>query len=107
MQQNIQKMLKQAQKMQSQMLKAQEELAQKTFEGTSGGNMVKVTINGAGDCMSVSLNPEVVDPDDVEMLEDLIAAAFQSAQEKLKEQSDEAFGGLTKGMDMGGMKFPM
>jgi nucleoid-associated protein EbfC len=106
MQQNIQKMLKQAQKMQSQMMAAQEELAKKQFEGTSGGNMVKITVSGGGDCVSVKLNPEIVDPDDVEMLEDLIVAAFQNAQEKVKEQSNEAFGGLTKGMDMGGMKMP-
>jgi DNA-binding protein YbaB len=54
----------------------------------------------------VSLNPEVVDPDDVEMLEDLIVAAFKNAQEKVKEQSSAAFGGLTSGMDLGGMGLP-
>jgi DNA-binding YbaB/EbfC family protein len=106
MSQNINKLLKQAQRMQSKMLQAQEELAKKTFEGTSGGNMVKVTMTGGGDCVAVSLNPEVVDPDDVEMLEDLIVAAFKNAQEKVKEQSNAALGGLTAGMDMGAMGFP-
>jgi DNA-binding YbaB/EbfC family protein len=64
---------------------------------------VKVTLNGAGDCVAVSLTPEVVDPDDVEMLEDLVVAAFKNAQEKVKEQSNAAMGGLTAGMDLGAM----
>jgi nucleoid-associated protein EbfC len=64
---------------------------------------VKVALNGAGDCVAVSLNPEVVDPDDIEMLEDLIVAAFKNAQEKVKEQSNAALGGLTSGMDLGAM----
>lgn len=103
MSKNINKIFKQAQKLQSQMMQAQEELAKKTFEGTAGGNMVKVVCNGAGDVQSVSLNPEVVDPQDKEMLEDLIVAAFKNAQEKIKEQSNAAFGGLTSGMDLGGL----
>jgi DNA-binding YbaB/EbfC family protein len=106
MSKNINKILKQAQKLQSQMMQAQEELTKKTFEGTSGGNMVKVTVNGSGDCVAVSLNAEVVDPQDVEMLEDLIVAAFKNAQEKVKEQSNAAFGGLTSGMDLGGIGLP-
>jgi nucleoid-associated protein EbfC len=100
---DINKLLKQAQRLQSQMMQAQDELAKKTFEGTAGGTMVKVTLNGAGDCVAVSLNPEVVDPDDIEMLEDLIVAAFKNAQEKVKEQSNAALGGLTSGMDLGAM----
>jgi hypothetical protein len=106
MSKNINKILKQAQKLQSQMLQAQDELAKKTFEGTAGGNMVKISLNGGGDCVGVSLNPEVVDPDDVEMLEDLIVAAFKNAQEKVKEQSNATFGGLTSGMDLGAMGLP-
>jgi nucleoid-associated protein EbfC len=103
---NINKILKQAQRLQSQMVQAQEELAKKTFEGTAGGNMVKITLNGGGDCVAVSLNPEIVDPKDVEMLEDLVVAAFKNAQEKVKEQSNAAFGGLAAGMDLGGMGLP-
>jgi DNA-binding YbaB/EbfC family protein len=103
MSKNINKILKQAQKLQSQIMQAQNELAQKTFEGTSGGNMVKVTLNGAGDCISVNLNPEIVDPNDVEMLEDLIVAAFKSAKEKLNQESDSKFGSLTSGLNIGGL----
>lgn len=106
MSKNINKILKQAQRLQSQMMQAQDELAKKTFEGTAGGNMVKVTLNGGGDCTAVSLNPEVIDPDDAEMLEDLIVAAFKNAQEKVKEQSNATFGGLTSGMDLGAMGLP-
>lgn len=103
MSKNINKLLKQAQRLQSQMVKAQDELAKKTFEGTAGGTMVTVTLNGGGDCTGVSIKPEVVDPSDVEMLEDLIVAAFKNAQEKVKEQSNAALGGLTQGMDLGAL----
>ncbi len=103
MSKNINKLLKQAQRLQSQMVQAQNELTKKTFEGTAGGNMVKVTLNGGGDCTGISINPEVVVPDDVEMLEDLVLAAFKNAQEKVKEQSNAAMGGLTSGMDLGAL----
>ncbi len=99
----LNKLLKQTQRLQSQMVKAQEELAKQTFEGTAGGGMVKVTMNGGGDCAGIAINPEVVDPDDVEMLEDLIVAAFKNAQEKVKEQSNAALGSLTQGMDLGAL----
>lgn len=95
--------MKQAQKMQAQLTKAQEDLNKKEVEGTAGGGMVKVVLNGAQELQSISLNPEVVDPDDVEMLEDLIIAAFNNAQEKVKEISNSAFGGLTSGMNIPGI----
>ncbi|MBD3318039.1 MAG: YbaB/EbfC family nucleoid-associated protein [Chitinivibrionales bacterium] len=100
---NMTKLLKQAQKMQAQMMKAQEELSKKEHEGTAGGGMVKVVLNGANELKSVQINPEVVDPDDVEMLEDMIMAAFNNAQEKVKEASDEAMGGLGGGMNIPGL----
>lgn len=100
---NVNKMMKQAQKMQAQLMKAQEELNNEEVEGTSGGGMVKVVMNGAQDLKSVQLDPEVVDEDDVEMLEDLIIAAFTNAQEKIKEKSNDAFGGLTAGLNIPGM----
>ena len=100
---NMNKLMKQAQKMQAQLMKAQEDLNKKEVEGTAGGGMVKVVINGAQELQSISLNPEVVDPDDVEMLEDLIIAAFNNAQEKVKELSNSAFGGLTQGMNIPGI----
>lgn len=99
---NMTKLLKQARKMQSQFMKAQEELNRKEFEGTAGGNMVKLVLNGAGELQSVSLNPEVVDPEDVEILEDLILAAYRNAQESVKEVSNSALGGLTSGMNLSG-----
>ncbi len=101
---NITKLLKQAQKMQNQMMKAQQELNSKTFEGTAGGGMVKVVMNGGSEVQSVSINKEVVDPDDVEMLEDLVLAAFSNAQEQVQEASNELMGGMSGGgMGMPGL----
>lgn len=97
------KMLKQAQKMQAQMMEAQEEMNKKEVEGTAGGGMVKVLLNGAQELQSITLNSEIVDPDDVEMLEDLIIAAFQNAQEKVKEVSNDAFGSITGGLNIPGL----
>ncbi len=99
---NMSKLLKQAQKMQSQMMKAQEELNKKEIEGTAGGGMVKVTMNGAQELLSIKIDPEVVDQDDVEMLEDLIMAAFKNAQEQIKEFSNAAMGDLS-GFNLPGM----
>ncbi len=100
---SMNKLMKQAQKMQAQMMKAQEELAQKTVEGTAGGGMVKVVMNGSNEVVSVSINPEVVDPDDVEMLEDLVVAAIKNAQEQVKELSDATMGSMTGGLNIPGM----
>ncbi len=100
---NMNKLLKQAQKMQADMMKAQEDLNKKEIEGTSGGGMVKILINGAQELQSISINPEAVDPDDVEMLEDLIIAAFKNAQEKAKDLSDNALGGITSGLNIPGL----
>lgn len=100
---SMNKLMKQAQKMQAQMMKAQEELAQKNVEGTAGGGMVKVVMNGSNEVVSVSINPEVVDPDDVEMLEDLVVAAIKNAQEQVKELSDATMGSMTGGLNIPGM----
>ncbi len=100
---NMNKILKQAQKMQAQFMKAQEDLNRETVEGTAGGGMVKVVLNGAQEIQSVSLNREVVDPDDVEMLEDLIVAAFQNAQEQVKDLSNSKMGNITSGMNIPGL----
>ena len=99
---NVNKLMKQAQKMQAQLMKAQEDLNKKEVEGTAGGGMVKVVLNGAQELQSITLNPEVVDPDDIEMLEDLIVAAFKNAQEKVKELSEGTFGGITQGLNIPG-----
>ena len=92
----MQQLMKQAQKMQEQMAKAQEALEEAELEGTSGGGMVKVTVNGKKTVRGISINPAAVDPDDVEMLEDLIIAALNDAYgkaEKLYEEKMGAFGG--------------
>ncbi|MBN1604311.1 MAG: YbaB/EbfC family nucleoid-associated protein [Chitinispirillaceae bacterium] len=100
---NMGKILKQAQKMQSQMMKAQEELQKREIEGTSGGGMVKVMLNGSNQLVSIKINPEVVDADDVEMLEDLIVAAHANAMEKVKEMTESTFGSITGGLSIPGI----
>lgn len=101
---NMQNMMKQMQKMQRNMAKIQEELAQTPVEGTAGGGVVKVTVNGANQVLSVELAPEVVDPDDIEMLQDLIVAAANDAINNTQKLSEERMGALTKGMKLpGGM----
>ncbi len=102
MAQNMQKMMKQAQKMQAQLMKAQDDMAEQEIEGTSGGGMVKVTLTGGQELKSIKLDPEAVDPDDVEMLEDLIIAAFSNAQEQVKSLNDSTFGSITGGMNIPG-----
>lgn len=103
MSKDLNKMLKQAQKMQSQMLKAQDEFKKQEVEGSAGGGMVTLKLNGANELVSIKINPEVVDPDDAEMLEDLIVAAFTNAQEKLKTASDSTFGAITGGLSIPGL----
>ena len=83
---NMQQMMRQAQKMQEQMAKAQEELAELSVTGSAGGGMVEITLSGKRDVEAVSIKPEAVDPDDIEMLEDLIAAAFGDALAKVAEE---------------------
>ncbi len=85
-------MMKQAQKLQKQMLEIQEEVGGKTVEGSSGGEMVKVTINGRQEILDVKIDPEVVDPEDIELLEDLIVAAVNNAMEKAKGMMEEEMG---------------
>jgi DNA-binding YbaB/EbfC family protein len=97
------KMLKQVQKMQAQMTMAQEALADETVEGTSGGGMVTVKANGQGDVVSVSISKDVVDPDDVEMLEDLVLSAVKESIRLSRELAEKRLGGLTGGMSIPGM----
>jgi nucleoid-associated protein EbfC len=96
-------LMKQAQKMQNDLMKAQEELAAKIVEGSAGGGMVKVEMNGKNQVLSVKIDPEVVDKDDVEMLEDLIIAALNEAQEKVSKTSESEMGKLTGGMNIPGL----
>jgi DNA-binding YbaB/EbfC family protein len=99
----INKLLKQAKTMQSQVMKMQGELQKKEFEGIAGGNMVKVVLNGAHQLVAVKINSEVVNPRDVEMLEDLVSAAYASALEKLNATSESTYGTLTGGLSMHGL----
>ena len=98
---NMQQMMKQAQKMQQDLKKAQDELNQTEFTGTSGGNMVEVVLTGDKKITSIHIDPQVVDPEDTEMLEDLITAAFADALERIDEKSQQLLGPMA-GM-LGGM----
>lgn len=104
---NIQQIMKQAQAMQKKMEQAQEKLAAAEFEGKAGGDMVKVIVNGKGDVVKLSLDKNIVDPDDVEVLEDLIVAAFNDAKKKADAEASSAMSGVAGGMGLPpGMKLP-
>lgn len=96
-------MMKQAQKLQARMLKLQEELAERTVEAGSGGGMVKVVASGKQQVVSISIEKEVVDPQDVEMLQDLILAAVNEALAKSQEMVSQEMGKITGGMNIPGL----
>ncbi len=96
-------MMKQAQKLQSKMMKLQEELAERTIEASSGGGMVKVVANGKQQVVSIDIEKEVVDPEDVEMLQDLVLAAVNDALAKSQEMVSSEMGKLTGGMNIPGL----
>ena len=91
---NMQAMMRQAQKMQEEALRAKEELDNTVFEGTASGGLVKVEINGKYDMVSVKIDPSVVDPEDVEMIEDLFVAAFNDAKAKADDMKASKLGAL-------------
>ena len=97
---NIQKMMKQMQRMQADMARAQEDLAVKTFEVSSAGGHVTVSITGAQDITGIKINKVIVDPNDVEMLESLVLSAVQQALAKSKELAAGEMGKLTQGMGL-------
>jgi len=97
---NIQKMMKQVQEMQSQMQKSQAALATKTFESTVAGGKIVVTANGHGDIQSIKIAKEVVDPEDVDMLQDLLLSAVQQVQQKVKDTQAAEMGKMTGGMGL-------
>ncbi|UCE23672.1 MAG: YbaB/EbfC family nucleoid-associated protein [Candidatus Zixiibacteriota bacterium] len=99
-------MMKQFQQMQAKMEEIQAELEQTEVEGTSGGGMVKAVINGKLDVTSITIDPEVVDPDDVEMLQDLIVAAISQAKEKAQQLQQEKMSALTGGLNIPGLNLP-
>ena len=100
---NMQQLMKQAQKMQQQMLAAQEELAQAEVSGSAGGGLVSVTVLGSGDLQSVTIDPSVVDPDDVETLQDLIVAAVNDALRKVDDELKTKVGGIMGGLGLPGL----
>ncbi len=100
---NMNNMIKQAQKMQQDMLKMQEELEAAEFEATSGGGAVTVKATGKKEITSIKINPEVVDADDIEMLEDLILVAVNDAMKKVDGANQEKLGRLTGGMSIPGL----
>jgi DNA-binding YbaB/EbfC family protein len=102
-QKQMNQMMKQVQKMQADMAAAQDALADATVEGSAGGGMVKVTVSGTGEVQSVRISPDVVDPDDVEMLEDLVLAAVGDGLRRANELATEQMGGVTGGLDLGGL----
>ena len=96
-------LMKQAQKFQSKMAKLQEELGDKTMEASAGGGMVSVVANGKQDLISIKIDREVVDPEDIEMLQDLVLAAANDALTRAKDMMNDEMGKLTKGMNIPGM----
>jgi DNA-binding YbaB/EbfC family protein len=95
---DVAKLMKQAQQMQENMLAAQEELENARVEATAGGGVVKAVVNGKGKLVSLEIKPEAVDPDDVEMLQDLLIAAIQEAEEKAEELAEEKMQAVTGGL---------
>ena len=100
---NMNQMMKQVKKMQDQMLKAQEELGGKVIEGTSGGGVVTVQVNGHKKLLSIQIKPEAVDPEDVEMLQDLVIIAVNDALTQAEELANNDMGKFTGGMKIPGL----
>lgn len=102
-QKQLNQMMRQMQKMQEDMAAAQDALAQETVEGSAGGGAVKAIVTGAGELRSMQISADVVDPDDVEMLEDLVVAAVSDGLRQAQELQQQRLGGVTGGLDLGGL----
>ena len=102
---NMGNMMKQAQKMQKEMMKLQEEIEQRTVESSAGGGAVTVVITGKKEIKSIILNPEIVDPDDIEMLQDLIMAAVNEAIRQADEMAAKEMSKITGGLNLPGGLF--
>ncbi|MGB9499270.1 MAG: YbaB/EbfC family nucleoid-associated protein [Dissulfuribacterales bacterium] len=100
---NMKNMMKQAQQLQNKMAKMQEEMAEKTIEASAGGGMIKVVANGKQEILSINIEKEVVDPEDVEMLQDLILAAVNEALTRSQKMVSEEMSKLTGGMNIPGL----
>ncbi|WP_155594119.1 YbaB/EbfC family nucleoid-associated protein [Lysinibacillus cavernae] len=97
---NMQGMMKKMQKMQKEMMEAQEALNAEQFEGVAGGGMVKVAVSGQREVVSVNLDESVVDPEDIEMLQDLIVIATNEALKKVEEKTNSTMGKFTQGLNL-------
>jgi nucleoid-associated protein EbfC len=102
-QKQLNQMMRQMQKMQDDMVAAQEALAAETVEASAGGGTVKAVVSGTGELRSLAIAPEVVDPEDVEMLEDLVVAAVGEGLRKAQELQASRMGSVTGGLDLGGL----
>ena len=100
---NMQHLARQAQKLQQQMTKMQEELEEREYEATAGGGVVTARVNGKKELVALTIKPEAVDPDDVEMLQDTVMAAINEALRTATETSEREMGKLTGGMNLGGL----
>ena len=96
-------MMKQVQKMQQDMMRMQQEMESKTFSATTGGGMVKATVNGKHELLNLEINPEAVDPDDVEMLQDMVIAAVNEAMRAADADAANNMSRLTGGLNLGGL----
>lgn len=95
---DMRQLMKQAQQMQEQLARTQAELAERRFEGSAGGGMVTAVVTGGPELVEIRISPDVVDPTDVEMLEDLVLAAVRSAMDEAVKTTNEELGGLTGGL---------
>jgi len=100
---NMQKMMKQVQKMQADMAKTQEELGQQTVEASAGGGVVTVVVNGHQEVQKIKIDPAAIDPEDAEMLEDLVLAAVNEGLRKSQEMAQEAMAKVTGGLNIPGL----
>lgn len=103
---NMNKMMAQVQQMQQQMQEAQAELANETVTASAGGGVVKATVTGAQELTSIEIDPEAVDPDDVEMLQDMVLAAVNEAMNSSQEMASKKLGGITGGLGDMGLNLP-
>ncbi len=103
---NIQNLMKQAQMMQKKMQEEQAKLAEEEVEGISGGGLVKITLNGKFDMTKLNIDKSLLNPDENDILEDLILAAYNDAKNKVDAKMNESVSALTGGLNLGGMKLP-
>ncbi|MBQ7659742.1 MAG: YbaB/EbfC family nucleoid-associated protein [Alphaproteobacteria bacterium] len=103
---NIQGLMKQAQMMQKRMKETQDKLALEVREGTSGGGLVKVVLNGKNEMKQISISPEIVNKDEIDVLEDMVMAAYNDAHQKINVMQEEGMKEATGGADFGGLRIP-